>query len=721
MTTFLLEIGTEELPADFAQSALNQLKELVCGDLAKSRLEHGKILCTGTPRRTALLVDDLACFAKDFQEERKGPPLEQAFNDGAPTKAAFGFAKKFDIPIEELEIRDTSKGKFVFAKVVQKGESVVELLPHLISHWISSLQGRRFMRWGDGDRRFSRPIRWIVALYGKELIPFTLNGSDPEIRSSNFSRGHRLHSERVPITSASEYCQILLNQGVHVDRQERASLIQDFVAKASSELNGKEDLSNGLFEELIDLVESPSLIKGEIKKSFLDLPAEVLSTVMRVHQRYIPLYRLDKENNPLALDARKILLPNFLCISNALENAKEVVKKGNERVLSARLSDAKFFVNSDRSVSSLERREQLSNVTFANGLGSLLDRVNRMEWLVEVVINLLDLLDSVEEDSRRATYFCKHDLVSQIVGEFPELQGIMGAKYLLDEGERHNVSLAVLEHYLPRFAADKLPKSEAGAVVALVERFELLLSIFAKGDLPSGSSDPYALRRAGNGILQILWNRNWKLNISELLLNSSKYWSDLFPELDINPQLLNNQLSDFLRQRIISLLEETGIDYDLVQAVAGETLPLSRLLSDTADAQLRARLLMNMRESGQLLDVQAVVTRASRLAEKGDLPINVLGASGVVNSALFEKQCEEDMLHILNSIEPIVKGQSKERYLKIAQGLAAGSKVLSNFFDGEQSVMVMVEDPQIRCNRLNLLGVLRNQACVLGDFNKIVG
>jgi glycyl-tRNA synthetase beta chain len=372
-------------------------------------------------------------------------------------------------------------------------------------------------------------------------------------------------------------------------------------------------------------------------------------------------------------------------------------------------------------VPSIDRRDQLARVTFAAGLGSLLDRVERLEWCTDVLLEQLALPPSTATHARRGAHLCKHDLVSQMVGEFPELQGVMGGKYLLAEGEPREVALAVLEHYLPRGAGDDLPASDAGAVVALAERLELLLSIYAKGERPSGSSDPYALRRAGNGVLQILWAKGWSLDLQVFLQRATAHWAQLLPEFQVDAAALAGELAELLRQRLQSLLEEAGIDADLVQAVAGDGVSVARVISDPADARQRAELLMQLRGSGELAAVQAVVTRAARLAEKGDLAATVLSAAGVVDAGLFEKTSEAGMLAVIEQLEPIAAGEASDRYTQLAQGLIGGTEALAAFFDGDQSVMVMADQPSVRTNRLNLLGVLRNQASVLADFSRING
>lgn len=720
MATFLLEIGTEELPADFARLALPQLEHLVRSDLAEQRLSHGAVTCTSTPRRLSVLVADLAAGQQDLEEERKGPPAGQAFKDGVPSQAAIGFAKRCGIEATALEVRETAKGAFVFARVREAGRPSAEVLAQQIPLWIQALQGRRFMRWGEGDNRFSRPVRWLVALLDANLIPITLKGSDPEVVAGQQSRGHRLWAESVTIPSADRYVETLAAVGVEVNRASRRAAIEQAVQQAAAALGARPDLPEELLEELTDLVEAPQLFEGSVAEHYLSLPAELLATVMRSHQRYVPLYRLDAELDPLALDARDCLLPLFLCIGNGLAAATATVRRGNERVLKARLADAEFFVQADRAVASIDRRDQLDRVTFAEGLGSLRDRCERLEWFTDVLLELLPLTSTNADQARRAAHLCKHDLVSQMVGEFPELQGVIGAKYLVAEGEPREVALAVLEHYLPRGAGDRLPSSAAGAVLALAERLELLLSIYAKGERPSGSSDPYALRRAGNGLLQILWAQGWGLDLQALLQRASAHWAELFPDFAVDGPALALELGEFLRQRLLSLLEEE-LPADLVQAVAGESVALARVISDPADARQRAELLVKLRSQGTLAAVQAVVQRASRLAEKGDLPASVLAPGSVVQPALFEKSSETAMLQVLKQLEPIATGSDPGRYAQLAEGLTAGAAALAAFFDGDQSVMVMADDPEVRRNRLNLLAVLRNQASVLADFSRING
>ena len=719
MSTYLLEIGTEELPADLAEAVISQLELSVNNDLNSSQIKFNEIRVTTTPRRIVLTIEGIAQFSEDNILELKGPPLSQAFHEGKPTKAAIGFARRYDLHPEKLEVRDTPKGAFVFAKSIEKGKPVSSLLANYLPGWISKIQGRRFMRWGKGDFRFSRPIRWIVSLIDSEVLPFKISGCDPEILAGKISRPHRLHGSTIKIKNAKTYFDQLQDAGVTVDRDSRLSYINDLVHNHEINKKGKPDLTEPLLNELTDLVESPLLVTGSFDESFLDLPPEVLSTVMKVHQRYIPLYKANVELNSLSLDSRNVLLPNFLCISNGLSSAKENIILGNEKVLKARFSDASFFIKSDLLINSSSRINKLKDVTFAEGLGSLYDRVNRIKWLAKLVTSKLKLDQEDIEKSVKVAHFSKHDLVSNMVGEFPELQGIIGSKYLLYEGESRDVCLGVLEHYKPKGTADSLPSNNLGNAVSLAERFELLFSIYAKGERPSGSSDPYALRRAANGILLILWNKDWQLNINEIQYDSLIYWQKLFPSLSFDISTLSIELKEFFRQRIISLLEEKDIDFDIIQAVAGDTTSTSKLLDDPTDVYFRTSLLMEMRKNNTLNLLQAVVTRASKLAAKSSLPNDVIDPSDFVDKTQFEKDCEGEMFNVLEKLKPLAINGDRVKYKLLADGLVSSADILANFFDGEGSVMVMTDDINMRKNRLNLLTILRNQSLKLADFSKL--
>lgn len=714
--TFLLEIGTEELPADFVPSALQQLEQKVRTDLSDLRLAHGELSVTGTPRRLLVVVNDLIDAQPDLEEDRKGPPVSQALVDGQPGPAAIGFAKRCGVDPSDLQPRDTPKGPCLFARVKTPGQATTALLSDCIPRWIDALQGRRFMRWGSGEQRFSRPVRWLVVLFGDSVIPVTLDAADPVVTSGRSSRGHRLHHPLEAVRSAEDLLSQLADAGVMVNRAQRAETIRAAIAQEADRLDGEADCPESLFEELVDLVEAPSVLKGTIADRFLDLPPEVIVTVMQAHQRYVPLRQPQAASDPLQLQARDVLRPEFLLVGNGVDSAASTIVSGNERVLAARLADAEFFLTVDRRQTSEQRRQSLDRVTFAEGLGTLLDRSERISWVMDQLLLALQSEETIACHARRAAHLCKHDLVCQMVGEFPELQGVMGGKYLLEEGEDRDVALAVAEHYQPAGAADAPPASEAGALLALAERIELLLSIFAKGQRPTGSSDPYALRRAGNGIVQILWTRGWRLPLQSLFAKAATHWAERFPAFNVEASVLADDLGQLLCQRMVSQFEEEGFPTDLVQAVSGEGVSAERLLEDPVDARDRLLLLKDLRHSGRLQSLQAVVQRASRLADKGDLTEWSLTTDDVVDAALFDSPSEAALLAELQAMSPLALARD---YAGLSLKLEGAARALEAFFDGDQSVMVMAEDPGVRRNRLNLLGVLRNQASVLARFDNI--
>lgn len=715
MALFLLEIGTEELPAEFARLALPQLREQVAAELQSARLPHRELKVSSTPRRLVVWVDGLPASQEDALEEHKGPPAQHAFREGVPTAAADGFARRCGIPVDQLEVRDTPKGPFVFARTCNPGRATGEVLSECIPGWIWGLQGRRFMRWGDGESRFSRPIRWMVALLDAEVIPVLLHGCDPPVGSDRLSRGHRLRPEPLPIASAPLYDSTLATAGVLADRAKRAESIQIHLEKSAALHQAHLELPADLFAELVDLVESPLVIEGSMDTSFLSLPPEVITTVMRIHQRYVPLRRGDAVVDPLALSADGVLLPLFLFVSNGRSEAEDTIRQGNERVLRARLADAAFFLKADQAVPSINRREALAKVTFAEGLGSLRDRTERLEWCTDMLLNMLDLPDHLADVSRRAAHLCKHDLVSQMVGEFPELQGIIGAKYLLAEGESREVATAVLEHYQPRASGDPPPASAAGAIVALAERLELLLSIFSIGERPSGSSDPYGLRRAANGVVQILWQHQWRIPLSDFCFHSARQWQVFLH--GVHPEALALSLIDLFKQRLANLLEEEQISPDIIAACLDSPHGSRFVVNHICEIREKAILLQSFRRQGRLLGIQTSVQRASRIAQNGDLDPSIVSPQGIVKQELFEKQSEHDLYDFIDSLSSFA--QKIDGHQELLIRIEGAAQILSNYFDGPQSVMVLCEDENKRLNRIRLLSVFRNQAASIASFENL--
>lgn len=717
MATFLLEVGTEELPASFVDEALAQWRSRIPQTLKERYLDPATIEVYGTPRRLAVLLKGLPLQQPDQQEEVKGPPAQAAFKDGQPTKAAEGFAQKQGVAIADLELRPTEKGEFVFVRKTIVGQPTANLLQQLVPDWIAGLQGKRFMTWGDGDLRFSRPIRWLVALLDDAVLPIALVSGSETCSSDRHSWGHRvLHPEPITLSHAEAYVSTLESAFVMVDPEPRQRKIEAQVYAAATHVGGIAVVSPALLREVTNLVEWPTAVVGKFEPEFLELPSEVIVTEMESHQRYFPALKQGSANE---------LLPYFITISNGDPAKSDIIAAGNERVIRARLSDGKFFFDADRAVPLERYLPKLDTVTFQESLGSVRAKVDRICTNAALIAEQLHV--SNQQDISRAALLCKADLVTQMVGEFPELQGVMGQKYAIASGESDAVSTAIFEHYLPKGAGDSLPQSLAGQVVGLADRFDTLVSIFGLGLLPTGSSDPFALRRAATAIVNIIWTANLPLDVYTLLQQTTSHFIDSFATVaKLNRETLQQQLQDFMLQRLRTLLQEDQqVDYDLVHAVLGENDPeyTERALRNLLDVRDRALFLQARRNDGTLATIYEVVNRASRLAAQGTLATDRLDPAAVVDPKLFQKNSEQAFYDALSELHRLMQGKSvqgQSPYQKLVDTLSQMTPTLSRFFDGAESVLVMDPDPAIKQNRLNLLSVLRNHARVLADFSAIV-
>jgi glycyl-tRNA synthetase beta chain len=713
MPAFLLEVGTEELPADFVESARQQWQERIPISLAEAFLIPEGIEIYSTPRRLAVLLKGLPAQQPDREEEIKGPPASAAFKAGKPTPAAVGFARKQGVPLEALEVRETEKGAFVFVQKKIAGQAAAELLPALSLQWIGKLEGRRFMRWGDGDLRFPRPIRWLVALLDDRVLPLELVNGSTALKSDRLSCGHRiLHPAAVAIAQAADYVGCLRSACVEVDPAERCQKIQQQVEALAEQLGGVAEISPALLSEVTNLVEYPTAIAGKFDTEFLQLPTEVITTVMVTHQRYFPVKAKNK--------GQEALMPNFITISNGDPAKAATIAAGNERVIRARLADAQFFYRADCDEPLESFLPQLESVTFQEELGTMRDKVDRLMEIAQQIAEQLQLTPQQRSDIESTAMLCKADLVTQMVYEFPELQGVMGRQYALVSGESAAVAQGIFEHYLPRGADDQLPASLTGQVVGIADRLDTLVSIFGLGMIPSGSSDPFALRRAANAVVAITWQAQLPIDLAQLLEQGAADFVTAHPDKD-SPLAA---LQAFFLQRLHTLLQDDlGIDYDLVNAVLGEGDPeyVGRALKDLLDVRDRAQFLQTLRNNGTLAQIYETVNRSTRLAAQGDLDTQPLDPAAVVDAALFEKPSEQAFYEAIAQLVPQTQAaQTQRNYQLLVDALAKIAPTVSYFFDGPESVLVMDENPKIRQNRLNLLGVLRNHARVLADFGFIV-
>ncbi|MEM7795750.1 MAG: glycine--tRNA ligase subunit beta, partial [Cyanobacteria bacterium P01_C01_bin.118] len=572
-------------------------------------------------------------------------------------------------------------------------------------------EGKRFMRWGDGDLKFPRPVRWLVTLMDSELLPITFTNGSEVCTSDRTSQGHRvLHPKPITLKTASGYVEAMRSIYVDVDPEERRKKIIAQVETAATSINGEAIVNPELLDEVINLVEWPTAVVGKYDDEFLELPSEVAITEMESHQRYFPLKSGDS------------LLPSFITISNGDPAKSDIIAEGNARVIRARLSDGMFFFNADRTQTLADYLPKLEMVTFEERLGSVRQKVDRIVAVAGAISSQLGLDSSQTSLINRAALLCKADLVTQMVGEFPELQGIMGEKYARSSQEPVAVATAISEHYLPKGAGGSLPQTLTGQVVGLADRIDTLVSIFSLGMKPTGSSDPFALRRAANAVVSIIWAGSLDLNLAALLKDITTTFAT--QREGVNAAELQQELEAFFEQRVRTLLQDDeAIDYDLINAVVGEEDAdyRARVLSNLLDARDRARFLQEIRNNGTLAIVYETVNRASKLATKGDLDTASLEPAGIVDTALFQSPAETAFHKSLQQLVPQTQVAQAERdYQKLINGLKKAAPVVAEFFDGGNSVMVMDDDAAIRQNRLNLLGLLRNHARVLADFGAIV-
>jgi glycyl-tRNA synthetase beta chain len=708
MATFLLEVGTEELPASFVSSALAQWQKVIPASLGDRYLldqteANEQVKVYGTPRRLAVVISGLPDRQPDRTIEAKGPALAAAFVDDQPTKAALGFARSRGVEVADLEIKETAKGKFVFARQKIVGQATAEILAELAPTWITGLEGPRQMRWGNHELKFTRPIRWLVALVDEKILPLSLEG----LSSDRRSRGHRvLHPHDVIIDTAADYAATLKEAFVIADVAERQKIIQTQINAVTELISAQAEVPSSLLNEVNQLVEWPTAVVGNFDPEFLNLPAEVIKTEMISHQRYFPMHSLD--------DHAK-LMPYFITISNGNPEKSRLIADGNGRVIRARLADGKFFYDADRQHPLETFLPRLATVTFQAKLGSVAEKVARIRAIATAVIAAtanLDLTQTEQEQVDRTAQLCKADLVSQMVYEFPELQGVMGQYYAQASGETELVAKGIMEHYLPRGAGDDLPQSITGKIVAISDRLDTLVGIYGIGIIPSGSRDPFALRRAATGIVQIAWASDLAIDLTKLLPAAIEVYAQQDVLTEPTKKLLNN-LYHWFQQRCDTLLQEAGVDYDLVNAVFGHDDPAyaTQALANLALLRDRAMFLQKARQDKTLDDIHEVVHRATRLAAQGDLATDLLSLETVVDGKLLSEPAEKELY------KAIAQLPNNPSFEELLAAIVAIAPALAKFFD---HVLVMVEDEQVKQNRLNMLGIIRNYSRILADFNAIV-
>jgi len=687
----LVEIGTEELPP----TALRGLMEAFAGGLdealEEAGLAHGAVHPYASPRRLAVLVESVPPGQADEEVEMRGPPVTVAFDDdGNPTRAAQAFAGKCGVTVEELERVGTAKGEWLSHRSVRKGRTTAELLPELVQAALDRLPVPRRMRWGDGDAEFVRPVHWVVMLLGEEIVPGRLYGLD----SGRNSRGHRVHAQdrEIAIAEPGAYVETLRKAGrVVVDFDERRDSISRAVSEAAAAAGGHPVSDAALMDEVAALNEWPVAVTGAFDPAFLELPREVLVSTLQKHQRYFPVERDDGA-----------LVASFIAVANLESREPEKVREGNERVVKPRLADAAFFWEADRRMPLATRRDEMQHVVYQRELGTLLAKSQRVAALAG---HLARDLDVAPEHAVRAAELARADLLTDMVGEFPDLQGIMGGHYARADGEPEAVAAAIAEQYLPRYAGDALPVTDAGRILALADRLDTLAGIFAIGRRPTGNRDPFGLRRGALGLLRIVIEGGLELDLKKAIAEALS----LQPvnESEGQPQLAG-EIYDFVMERLRAWYAERdpSITPEMFQAVLARE-PRSPL---DFDARLRAVAAFARHASAESLS--AANKRIANILRqaKGD-------AGAAPDAGLLKEAEEKTLLAALGEaraeVEPLLAGRE---YTEVLDRLALLREPVDEFFD---HVLVMDEDIAVRRNRLGLLGELRGLFLEVADISRL--
>lgn len=684
MQDLLLELGFEELPARFIEGALKQLTEGITAKLAQERLSFGQVRQFSTPRRLAVLVEQLQEQQEDLVEEVKGPPLSIARDDqGNLTKAGLGFLRSQKAEEKDILVKSFQGADYLFVRREVKGKKTSELLESLLEEVVAGLSFPKNMRWGDYDLRYARPLRWIVALFGTDVIPVEVG----PLRAGRVSFGHRqLSSGPIAIPEPKDYATILKEHYVLADAEERREVIWRQIQELAEQDNAVVQEDERLLREIVNLVEYPTAFKGEFAEEFLAVPAEVLITSMKEHQRYFPLH-----------DATGQLKARFIGVRNGADNHLDLVIKGNEKVLAARLSDAKFFYDEDLKTKLADYRPRLDQVVFQEKLGTMGDKVRRLEELTAQLAKMLGHTDHLQSALQTAR-LAKCDLVTQMVYEFPELQGVMGEKYALAQGETASVAAGIREHYQPRFAGDVLPQTVEGTLVGLADKLDTLVGYFAIGKIPTGSQDPFALRRQAQGVVQMLRRGAYNVPLRQLIAAAEAGYGELRLDEDKAKALM-----DFLLARLRVILLEQEFSYDTVDAVlaAGD---------DRIPSLVRkVEALTQFRQGDAFSDLLTGFERVANLAAKG--------AGAQLTPAAFQP-ADEEFFSSLQTLEQDCQALADQGdYTGLLRRLASFRGAVDRFFD---QVLIMDSDPTVRSNRLALLNRARQLYQLCGDLQLIV-
>ncbi|WP_223510045.1 glycine--tRNA ligase subunit beta [Rahnella sp. GSA61A] len=682
--TFLVEIGTEELPPKALRSLAESFAANLTAELDAANLPHGDVKWFAAPRRLALKVSGLHESQADREVEKRGPAVAQAFDaEGKPSKAAEGWARGCGITVDQADRLVTDKGEWLVYRAHVKGESAQQLLPAMIATSLSKLPIPKLMRWGDSDVQFVRPVHTVTLLLGDELIPAKILGID----SARTLRGHRFMGEpEFTIDNADQYPQILLERGkVIADYEQRKALIKRDAEKAAKEIGGIADLSESLLEEVASLVEWPVVLTAKFEEKFLAVPAEALVYTMKGDQKYFPVY-----------DAAGKLLPNFIFVANIESKDPQQIISGNEKVVRPRLADAEFFFNTDRKKRLEDNLPRLETVLFQKQLGTLRDKTDRIQalsgWIAEKI-------GANVENAKHAGLLSKCDLMTNMVFEFTDTQGVMGMHYARHDGEQEEVAVALNEQYQPRFAGDELPASLVACALAIADKMDTLAGIFGIGQHPKGDKDPFALRRAALGVLRIIVEKNLPLDLQTLTEEAVRLYGD-----KLTNEKVVDDVVDFMLGRFRAWYQEEGHAVDTIQAV------LARRPTKPADFDARVKAVSYFRTLDEAATLAAANKRVSNiLAKSTDVLLDHVHASVLKEPA--ELKLATHLVVLRDKLEPLfAAGQYKEALVE----LAALRETVDTFFD---TVMVMDENEAVRINRLTLLSKLRELFLQVADIS----
>ncbi|HOQ09800.1 MAG TPA: glycine--tRNA ligase subunit beta [Syntrophomonadaceae bacterium] len=680
----LLEIGVEEMPSAYMPGAVRDLQELAQQLLGDARLEWKELKVYATPRRLVLYVKQLAEQQRDAVIENRGPKKQMAFDEqGNPTKACQGFARGQGVNVEDLQVKEVNGIEYVFAVKKLTGQATLQVLPELLTGLITSIPFPKSMRWGYYHLRFARPIRWLVALFGDQVIPIEIEN----LKGGRTTWGHRfLAPEPLTVANPDDYMRQLESNYVVLDQQARREMIWKQVQEAAAEAGGTPMENPDLLEEINYLVEYPTAFTGRFSESYLQVPPEVLTTTMINNQRYFPIY-----------DESGRLMPAFAAVRNGNRDHLDNVRAGNERVLRARLEDALFFWNEDNKKPLEAFNQGLADVLFQERLGTLERKVQRLEAIALYLCRETGW--GKPELVKRAAQLSKADLLSSMVYEFPELQGIMGRYYAQNSGEDPQVAQAIFEHYLPRFAGDQLPQSEVGTVLSLAEKIHNLMGCFCIGIKPTGSQDPYALRRQALGLVHIIMEHRLNIDLQQVFREAYRQFTEVKP--DVDEETAVGELLEFVLQRMKGVLAEQKFSYDVIDSV------MAKSTGYLLDIYNRAQIVQELKKSPLFEDFMVVFNRSHNLSKKWQ--------QTTVLADVLQDDSEKELYQQLTAVQSRLSAPLD--YHQLIKDLADLRPYVDRFFE---SVMVMVEDEKLKENRLSLLRSIAGLCQQVADFSKIV-